>query len=83
MAFTYERKIDALGGNDTIQSEDWNEGYAAALSMATEIGADADYMIEELIETIDAILYPRREETLVRWAAGADLLLTRIRARQA
>lgn len=83
MSFTYERKIDALGGIDTDKTEDWNDGYSAALTEAIEIGADADAMIDELMETIEAILRPRSEETLIRWAAAADLLLTRIRGRRA
>lgn len=82
-AITYERRIDALGGTEPGQSEDWNDGYGAALELATEIGADADAMIAELIETLDALLNPSAYSTLRQNAEDAELLLKRIDARLA
>lgn len=83
MSFTYERKIDALGGVHGGTTEEYNDGYCAAIEAATEIGADADEMITELMETIDAVLDPSGYQTLKRWTEDAETLLRRIRARQA
>ena len=83
MAFTYERKIDALGGTAHDQSEDWNAGYSEALELATEIGADADAMIDELTETLDAIVNPSSYTKLSKVLEDAELLLRRIAARVA
>ena len=83
MSFTYERKIDALGGARGEESQDWHDGYSKAVELATEIGADADEMIAELMETIDAVLDPSGYQTLKRWTEDAETLLRRIRARQA
>jgi hypothetical protein len=82
MAFTYERRIDALGGRDDDKSDDWNEGYDEALRLSTEIGEDADTMIAELIETIDEALRGHFL-SLRRWAEDAEVLLARIKGRVA
>lgn len=83
MAFTYERKVDALGGTAGDQSEDWHKGYSEAVNLATEIGADADAMIAELIETVDAFVNPSSYRSLKSVCEDAELLLRRIAARVA
>lgn len=83
MAFTYERKIEALGGTRGDQSEEWHDGYSEAVTLATEIAADADAMIDELKEALDAILNPSRYTTLRETAEQAELLLRRINGRVA
>lgn len=84
MAFTYERRIDALGGIESADGKprDWVEGYNDAVTDAAEIGADADQMIAELIEIIDEAL-AGKFLSLRRWAEDAELLLTRIKGRVA
>ncbi|MES2295246.1 MAG: hypothetical protein V4527_18260 [Pseudomonadota bacterium] len=83
MAFTYERKIDALGGARGNESEEWHDGYSEAVKLATEIGADADAMIDELIEALDAIVNPSSHSKLSKTLEDAELLLRRIAARVA
>lgn len=88
MGFTYERKIDALGGVESARgtegakSADWIEGYNEAVADASAIGSDADEMIAELTEAIDDVLLCRHL-SLRKWAEEAELLMQRIRARVA
>lgn len=78
---TYYLRIDALGGKDNQQSEDWNEGYGAALSDACDIAEEADDVIGELVELIDDILNGYRK--LGDWAAVAETTIGRIKSRTA
>lgn len=78
---TYARRIDALGGTDSEQSEDWNEGYHAALSSADPIAEEADDVIGELVELIDDILNGYRK--LGDWASIAETTISRIKSRTA
>ena len=72
---TIERQIDALGGSDTP------DGYSDALAAALPIAADADALVEELIEVIEDVLYGR--QTLSRWAADVEAMLARLKHRRA
>jgi len=82
---TYERRIDALGGTAaSVSAYDmaYNDGHSDALEAAIAIGQDADTMIAELMEALDDILLSRRS-SLSTWVKETELLLSRIRARQA
>ena len=72
---TIERQIDALGGNDAP------DGYSDALTDCLPIAADADALVEELIEVIEDVLYGR--QTLIRWAEDAETMLARLKHRRA
>lgn len=86
MTFTYERKIDALGGapaSSNAYDVAYHAGYTAAVTAAIEIGADADEMIKELMDTIDGLVRPDGYTTMARAASAAEILLNRIEARMA
>ena len=76
---TIERQIDALGGAHT--SPEYGDGYSDALTDCLPIAADADALVEELIEVIEDVLYGR--QTLSRWAADAEAMLARLKHRRA
>lgn len=76
---TIERQIDALGG--THSDPVYGDGYDDALRVAGQIAADADALVEELIETIEDVLYGR--QTLSRWAADAESMIDRVKRRRA
>ena len=76
---TIERQIDALGGSHT--DERYGDGYDDALAAALPIAADADALVEELIEVIEDVLYGR--QTLNRWSADAEAMLARLKHRRA
>lgn len=71
---TIERQIDALGGSDDP------DGYSDALADCLPIAADADALVEELIEVIEDFLYGR--QALIRWAADAEAMLARLKHRR-
>lgn len=76
---TIERQIDALGGAHT--SSEYGDGYSDALTDCLPIAADADALVEELIEVIEDVLYGR--QTLSRWAHDAEAMLARLKHRRA
>lgn len=81
---TYERQIDTLGGagnEDTEYNAGYHDGYSRAIDAATLIGADADALVDELVECIKDVLGGR--EGLIRWATDAELLVRRVREREA
>jgi hypothetical protein len=79
---TYERQIDALGGVDHKQSDDWNDGYSDALSEATVIAADADDTINELLDCLGELLNGDFT-SIARWGENASILVERIGRRMA
>jgi hypothetical protein len=83
MAFKYENRIDALGGVESAsgKSADWVDGYNAAAIEASEIGADADDMIAELMDLLGEIVFPDGRRTLKSLIDDAEILLRRIEAR--
>lgn len=85
MAFSYENKIAALGGIESVEgkSDDWVDGYNAAILEAAEIGEDADWMIGELKEALGEITDPTGYRTLKSLIEDAETLLTRIERRVA
>ncbi len=86
MTFTYARKIDALGGTQEGTGEynaGYHDGYSRAVEAATEIAEDADEMIKELMDTLDAIVRPSGYQSMKRLIEAGELLLNRIEARLA
>ena len=55
-------------------------GYNDALRAAMPIAADADALVEELIEWIEDVLYGR--QGLTKWAADAEAMLARLKHRR-
>jgi hypothetical protein len=79
---TFARRIDALGGTESDQSEDWNDGYSAALREATDIAEEADDVISELVGSIEDFLSGNFSH-LPRFAEEAETLCRRINERTA
>lgn len=75
---TIERQIDALGGAHT--SSEYGDGYSDALTDCLPIAADADALVEELIEVIEDIL---DGAPLAKWASGAGSMIERLKHRRA
>lgn len=81
---TIEREIDALGGAQEGSGEyngGYHDGYSAALTDAMEVAANADALVEELLECIDDVL--RGSIGLERWASQARTLHQRASSRRA
>ena len=81
---TFERQIDALGGQRNEDGEynaGYADGYSSALADACLVGADADVLVDELLEAITDMLDGGR--TLERWTADARLLVNRVKHRMA
>lgn len=70
---TIERQIDALGGADS------HPEFVAALDAAAPIAAEADALVEELMEWIEDIL---TGVPLATWATEAQIMLARLKHRR-
>ncbi|HEX8555237.1 MAG TPA: hypothetical protein VF695_11065 [Sphingomonas sp.] len=77
---TIERQIDALGGTHSPDEAEYGRGYDAALDLALPIAADADALVDELLEVITDVLDGR--VPLDRWATDARLLVQRVTHRR-
>ena len=78
---TVERQIDALGGSHPPAEAEFGRGYDRALELAIPIAADADALIDELLECITDVLDGR--QTLERWTTEARTLVIRATHRRA
>lgn len=81
---TFERQIAALGGSHNETTEygaGYSDGHSRAIEDATRIGASADALIDELLETIVDVLDGR--QSLDKWGPYARALVIRVKQRRA
>lgn len=81
---TIERQIEAIGGikeGDGEYNAGYHDGYVRAVEYAMEIGADADALVEELIEWIEDALDGRRP--LDKWAPEVRAMIAGLKSRRA